>query len=133
MILYIDAAKFIGDLKKDLAKNLTKAGLYFVGKLREAVNRSQPYKKYVGATTVIYKGLSPSLPGEDPKKITGELQKSMAYKVDKASMILYVGSALDKAGYLQEGTSKMAARPFLTNTINKEKAAITSIILTGKK
>lgn len=72
-----------------------------------------------------------SKPGEFPRKDTGELIRTL----DSGIVILpggiwdgWVGTPLDYGLYLEVGTRKMAARPWLTRTLYEEQAAITAIL-----
>ncbi len=58
---------------------------------------------------------SPSPPGKGPGVITGRLRASIGYRigVDSLSPFVDIGTAVLYAPYLEFGTSKMAARPFL--------------------
>ncbi len=55
------------------------------------------------------------LPGRLPKKLRGELQRSMAYEVRPVEPSLYLGTSLaGHPAWLQFGTARMAPRPWLT-------------------
>lgn len=56
-----------------------------------------------------------SAPGAPPAVDTGQLRQSITHKLGKDTAGLYadVGTNLEKARYLETGTSRMAARPFL--------------------
>jgi HK97 gp10 family phage protein len=58
---------------------------------------------------------SPSTPGEGPGVITGRLRGSITYRPGRDGISPYVdvGSSVYYAPFLELGTSKMAARPFL--------------------
>ena len=56
-------------LEKELGRNLEATAIYYKGKVKEALNRSQPYSRGVGQSGIWYRGLEPSLPGEPPKKV----------------------------------------------------------------
>ena len=49
---------------------------------------------------------------------TGDLRKSITHDYDPASKTAYIGTAIDYAPYVEFGTSKMPARPFLENAAN---------------
>lgn len=73
-------------------------------------------------------GFVRSLPGEPPRKQTGELRMSITHEVDTESLTARVGSMLKRAIYLELGTRKMAARPFLRITAFEESTAIGQIM-----
>lgn len=56
-----------------------------------------------------------SAPGEAPRKRTGTLQKSVASEVSIGAdeLVIRVGSNVPYARFLEYGTAKMAARPWL--------------------
>jgi len=58
--------------------------------------------------------------GEYPANQTGELRRSVGFQVEGLRK-LHIGARADYAGYLETGTRKMEARPFLKNSI-KEKS-----------
>lgn len=68
-------------------------------------------------------GTSPSAPGNPPAIVTGNLRRSI--QMQKVQEKNYkVGSALDYARFLEFGTSKMAARPWLNRSYNLAKSAM---------
>lgn len=112
----------------ELTKRFTKAGIYYVSKLRGYLNVSQPYKR--SRTTGRHRGLSPSRPGQYPKKLSGQLQRSMTWTLDKSKLVLTCGSNL--AGYpsfLQTGTRFMRPRPWLSLSWQAERGKIGKIIV----
>jgi len=60
-----------------------------------------------------------SRPGEPPRARTGLLMKSIFYSVDQGSMTAIVGTSLKYGLYLELGTSRMAARPFIRPAIDR--------------
>ena len=48
---------------------------------------------------------------------TGRLRSSMTYEVDAPNKRTVVGTNVEYAPYVHEGTSRMAARPFLKNSL----------------
>src|SRR5690349_15220147 len=56
--------------------------------------------------------LGPSSPGDPPHIDTGKLRQSIFRKMIDSQTVI-VGSSLKYAFYLELGTAKMAARPFL--------------------
>ena len=69
-------------------------------------------------------GANPSKPGEPPRKQRGRLRSSVAVEVDVDKASGRVGTSLKYGRYLELGTRKMAARPWLRRSLNETKAAI---------
>ena len=124
--------QFVHDLEKHLGDNLEKAAIFFKEKVKEALNRSQDYERYVGKAGIYYHGNDPSHQGEAPKKITGSLQRSIAHAMSADRKQAFVGSNVDYALWLELGTSKMQARPFLRPTLEGVRDDIAKIIATGR-
>lgn len=76
-----------------------------------------------------------STPGQPPAKDTGTLEDSIEYKVTKEGydVVGLVGSTADYAIYLEFGTSKMAARPFLRPVLENKKKEIVDKFVEGGK
>jgi hypothetical protein len=76
---------------------------------------------------------SPSSPGNPPHLRTGDLRDSIT-AVDSAGLDLFakdIGSNLEYSTNLEYGTSKMAPRPFLRQTLCEEQQHIADIMLEG--
>lgn len=125
--------EFLKLTAKELGDNLEKAAVYLKGEIKEKINQSEPYTRYVGDHGIYYSGDDPSAPGEEPKKITGTLQRSITHRMSEDRLQAFVGSNIDYAFYLEMGTAKMAARPYLRSTMLEEGDALVSIVTTGKK
>lgn len=118
---------FLGTTRAELVKRFTKAGVYSVSKLRGYLNRSQKYVRLRGGKKFV--GLDPSAPGEFPKKLTGQLQRSITWELDQTKLILSVGSNLKPyPKFLQTGTRIMHPRPWLSNFFNLERDNIGKIL-----
>lgn len=59
---------------------------------------------------------------------TGNLRNSIAHIVDDGSHVLYVGSALNYSKFVENGTHKMRARPYLRPTIMNTKDEFKAIM-----
>lgn len=123
------AADFLKVTEDELARRMTKAGLYFVSKLRGYLNIGQPYRRTKKGNHI---GLAPSWPGEFPRKLSGQLQRSMTWTYDRRTQTLTVGSNLKGyPGFLELGTKWMKPRPWLTLGFNKERGTMTKMIVEG--
>ena len=122
---------FSADIQRQLERGLTRAGIHLVNHFRQKLNRSQPYLRHATPSGLKYVGLNPSKPGEYPKKLSSQLIKSVAFSVNKPGLTMQAGSAIPWARYLQEGTSRMAPRPWLTLTWESEQAVVSRIVLSN--
>lgn len=68
-----------------------------------------------------------SQPGGYPAIKSGNLSASLTYIISGDTM--HFGSNLEYGKYLENGTSKMAARPFLSNTFSDQSEQIRNIII----
>lgn len=67
-----------------------------------------------------------SLPGEPPRKQTGELQASLFARVEDD--LLVIGSTAKHAGLLESGTRRMAARPHRAPTLERCRPTLLRIL-----
>lgn len=67
------------------------------------------------AAKTIASEASPSAPGQGPGVVTGRLRASITYRpgVDALSPFVDIGTSVYYAPFLEFGTKRMAARPFL--------------------
>ncbi len=107
-------------------KNLEKAAVTLVNEVKTSLNTGQSYTIFHGKKGIWYKGLNPSDPGQPPHKLRGDLQRSITY--EKVSDGVVVGTNISYAPYLEYGTAKMEARPFLLPALNKLKQRLLDII-----
>jgi len=72
-----------------------------------------------------------SSPGEYPKRVSGHLLRNIKSEFDAATMTARVGTNVLYGKYLETGTRKMAARPWLSNGIRDFGASVRSIVEGG--
>ena len=72
-----------------------------------------------------------SLPGEYPRKQTGELRRNITYEVSEDGLTGRVGTNLLYAKFLSLGTKHMRPRPFLRKTLMKEREAVARLLTGG--
>ena len=65
-----------------------------------------------------------SAPGEYPKTDTGQLVSSLYFRVAANKLSAFFGTKLDYGKYLEFGTSRMKARPWLRPTLKAKEASI---------
>ena len=64
-----------------------------------------------------------------PRRIdTGNLRNSINYKVVESEKCVYVGTNVEYALYVHEGTSRMEANRFLTNAVDRNRDQINSYL-----
>lgn len=73
-------------------------------------------------------GSNPSAPGEPPHKQTGRLRMSVTHEIDEANATARVGTNIKYGLYLELGTKKMAARPWLRRALADTAARINQIL-----
>ncbi len=81
-----------------------------------------------------------SKPGETPAIQTGDLRRSIAQETDAANLVTRIGprattgggKSLKYARYLEFGTRKMAARPYMRPAIFRARVPV-ALILAGKR
>lgn len=110
-----------------IGKRIKAAAIYFSGRLKKEVSRSQPTK----GTGIAKRGLKPSAPGEFPKIVIGAFRRSIMWEYDKDTQVARVGSNSKVAFWLEFGTRKMKRRPWLTIGTFKYRRGIRDIV-TGK-
>jgi HK97 gp10 family phage protein len=71
-------------------------------------------------------GANPSAPGQPPHKQTGRLRMSVTREM-VGQTVARVGTNLKYGLYLEMGTRKMAARPWLRRALEERKARIRAI------
>lgn len=91
-------------------QGIARAVVYLHTQLLHALNVSNP-RPYT----------TPSRPGEAPRKRTGWLQRNVLYELDKDAMTGRVGVTKNAQYglYLELGTKRMAARPWLWATVER--------------
>ena len=64
-----------------------------------------------------------------PRRIdTGNLRNSINYQVDEKEKAVYIGTNVEYAIYVHEGTSRMEANRFLTNAVDRNRDQIDQLL-----
>jgi len=90
------------------------------------LKKSKPLK--VSDKARIYGGMR-SRPGDPPFKQTGHLRRSIAWEIN--GIVGRVGTNLDYGRFLELGTRRMAARPWLRRSLLEKQAEIQKILGVG--
>ncbi len=117
-------------IRAEMARRLSAATVIVLNRARELLSVSGTSKGAAGRNAKgqfqrVY-GANPSLPGEPPRKQRGHLRRSLAREVN--ALVGRVGTNLNYGRWLELGTKKMAARPWLRRALTECRAAIRSLI-----
>ena len=105
-------------IQNESVQRLEGACMFIRGKARQNISRAQPSRLYHTKAGMSYRvGLSPSEPGEYPKKLSGRLRLSVTYEVNDVTMEARVGTNVPWGLWLEMGTRTMLPRPWLLPTI----------------
>jgi len=117
----VSVADITPALRKQVEQGLQRAVVHLHTKLLEALNTPNTgvrikRRRGKGAYTTYP---TPSKPGEPPRKRTGWLQRSVVYQIDRAGLSATVGVTANAryGAYLELGTARVAARPWLLATL----------------
>lgn len=100
-------------IKQTIAKRLEIAARLLVNDIKESLSVPAP---------------PASKRGEAPHKLTGRLRASIAQSVDADALKATIGTNLAYGKFLELGTSKMPARPFLRPAVERNKDQLKQII-----
>lgn len=141
-VLKVDPEKVMRELEARAWEGIQRATVFAHGKVKEALNvpnsgvrvKSKTRKTKSGrpASMTIYP--NPSRPGEPPRKRTGWLQQNVAYDLDRKKLQGRIGVRVNAVYglYLELGTRRMQARPWLAATIERYHAQIETLIRSGR-
>lgn len=103
------SAEYLGGISKALEAALEGVGIHIEGEAKEELENT-------------------------PRRIdTGNLRNSITHEVVDAEQAVYVGTNVEYALYVHEGTSKMAPNRFLKNAVERNKEQITDYIKNALK
>jgi len=121
----IDLQNMQGTTEKGLKKALSLIG-------GEVKREAQKLIKEGPKTGRMYGSHQASAPGEPPANRTGRLQRSLKYKT-RNHREMTIGAYAEYAGYLEAGTRKMKARPFVIKAVTNKVQEAHDIILESIK
>ena len=136
-----DDAKFLRSVERVMFRRLDAVGTVLRNHIREMIStpsRKVTYetKRRKGVYRQVKKlgkrGSGRSEPGNPPHKDYGKLRASISYEVDKAKLVVRVGTPLQYGKFLELGTEKMWKRPYLRRSLLEKKSQVTSILEHGK-
>lgn len=116
-------------IRRAFARNLHAAAIVVKGRAKVLLSTAGTgtTQGAGGKTRRVY-GANPSAPGEPPHKQTGRLRASVAHEVDAGSLRARVGTNVTYGKFLELGTSKMAARPWLRRALNESRARVVALL-----
>ena len=119
-----------GQIRSELSKRVQRAAMMVQSKTQK--NISKPFRGAGSSRRYAAKGSkprvgTPSSPGEFPRADLGRLRQSIFSKAE-SKLTWIVATTLDYGAWLEEGTTKMAARPFLKKTLGQMRNAIVRIL-----
>jgi len=118
--------EWIKKKKDQLAQALTESALVVQAEARQSILKGpKTGRVYVRRGRIRHRA---SAPGQPPASDTGTLARSIVIDVDKDKMTASVGSNVKYAPFLELGTSRMAARPFLKRALEVKRTQIVKII-----
>ena len=122
------------ELREEYRKNITAAAIYLVGVIKADISQSgtlrysaKPGGKY---KKTVY-NFTHSVPGNPPYMQTGLLRSSIAWEFVKGpsnTELARVGTLLKYGLYLEKGTRKMAARPYIEVNLRKHASTVSDIL-----
>ena len=123
--------KLLKKFEKNLERGIRVASSFLRKQVVRAIN--VPFRSRGGETirhNPTRRG-TPSKPGEPPRVDTGQLRRSIfmiVRKTGKGRVVGFVGTTLKYGKYLEYGTRRMAARPYLRTTLAKHRKRINRLI-----
>ena len=118
--------EWIKKKRDQLAQSLTESALVVQAEARQSILKGpKTGRVYVRRGRIRHRA---SAPGQPPASDTGTLARSIVIDVDKDKMTASVGSNVKYAPFLELGTSRMAARPFLKRALEVKRTQIVKII-----
>ena len=117
------------EITRELRRRLNECG-------RECVKYATSHMKpqATAGTGRRRRGLNPSKPGEFPKRVTGHLARHIRFEVATGPRIrlrMRWGTSVPYGRYLDEGTTRMKARPWISLTMRALFNKLTGIMGEG--
>jgi hypothetical protein len=112
----------------DVGNRVNAAGRWFRDQLRGSVSIPNISLNAAGKPIKGTRGSQPSAPGEYPRKVTGWLRKNIQSEYSRANLTSRVGTNVPYGKWLETGTSRMAARPWMSLGLRDFTAGIRTIL-----
>jgi transposase InsO family protein len=122
--------ELIAALQNATAEGLSQAVDYYHSRLLLAVNKQNSAGRSQGSGR---RHANSSKPGEPPRRRTGKGQRNIVKEINSKAVVARVG--ITKRGihmlYLEQGTTRVAQRPWLVATLMKHKRTIGRLFAIG--
>lgn len=122
------------EMREQYRKNITAAAIYLVNVIKADISQPGTLRYSVipgGKYIKTIRNFTHSIPGNPPYLQTGLLRSSIAWEFIKGpsnTELARVGTNLKYGLYLEKGTRKMAARPYLEVNVRKHASTISAIL-----
>jgi HK97 gp10 family phage protein len=117
--LRIKFSKMSREIDKELKRELNKLGLEMLSFIRKSMKDSPPDTSKVYKRTKKKLIHNPSFPGNFPRPDSGNLIKNITYHTTYRGLTVGDHDKTPYAVFLESGTRKMEARPFIVPTWEK--------------
>ena len=126
----------MASLNGTAVQNLREASIFLKGAIKETLTGNRSGRVYRVPGTK--KNYTASAPGEAPASRTGTLRNAISHAVNKAKLTAVVGPRLLGSDpnkqyplWLEFGTKKIAPRPYMVPTIQRNKGTVIQIMKDG--
>lgn len=124
--IFSDLKKLRESIDSPLAQALAVSAINVQATARKSIQK-QHGRKVRRKVNGRFRTLNISNPGEPPTTKTGTLVRSIFWKVIPSEMKAIVGTPLNYGMFLEFGTTKMEARPWLSPALEAEKKKILEV------
>lgn len=116
------------EIKAKVNRGLRAGAAYLSGKVKETISRAAPRKRVVSKKTgaIYYRATTRAVPGAPPRKLSGQLRRSIAYEVNDAEGTARIGTNMKYARRHEKGNHS-----FLVPTLQKHASTIAALIAQG--
>lgn len=125
--------KWFGDnvqkeIKKKVNRGLRSAAIHLTNKVKEAISVPAPRKRVTSKKSgaIYYRATVKATPGAPPRKLSGQLRRTITYEVNETEDKARVGTNLKYAKRHEKGSHK-----FLEPTLQKNQTQIAALIAQG--
>ena len=100
----MSAERVSASIRAKIARGLTKACIHLNNKAKVLISVPAPRERVTSRTGSIYwRATTPATPGAPPRKLSGNLRRSVTYMVDKETLVGRVGTSVNYGRHLENG------------------------------